>query len=110
MNVNFDVLDKIPVIVKMLEEVLKNQKNMVDKPWLSTKETAEYLGYSKDSIDRKVKNGDFLVDIHFYQRGSKRIFEKAMLDKWVVGMDQVDMYANTNINTTINNIVNQFSA
>jgi len=53
MNVNFDALDKIPVIVKMLEEVLKNQKNIVEKPWLSTKEAAEYLGYSKDSIDKK---------------------------------------------------------
>jgi len=112
MNVNFDALDKIPTMIKLLEKVLENQENLVDKPWLSTKEAAEYLGFSKDHIDAKVKRGEFIEGIHYHKVDSKRIFEKAILDKWVIGMDKVDLYANANanINTTINNIVEQFSA
>jgi len=110
MNVNFDVLDKIPTMIKLLEKVLENQKNIIDKPWLSTKEAAQYLGYSKDSIDSKVKNKEFIEGTHYYQRASKRMFDKNMLDKWVVGMDMIDICANADMNTTINNIVEQFSA
>ena len=110
MNVNFDVLDKIPTMIKLLEKVLENQKNIIDKPWLSTKEAAQYLGYSKDSIDSKVKNKEFIEGTHYYQRASKRMFDKNMLDKWVMGMDILDIQENVNINEAINNIIEGISA
>lgn len=110
MNVNFDALEQIPKILILLEKVLENQKNLVDKKWLSTKETAEYLGYSKSRIDGIVKSNEFIAGTHYYQRGSKRMFDKLMLDKWVIGMDMVDIYSNTSINDTIKNITDQFAA
>ncbi len=110
MNVNFDALDKIPTMIELLKQVLENQKNLVDRKWLSTKQTAEYLGYSKDAIDKKVRENEFVEGTHYYQRASKRMFDKAMLDKWVVGIDMIDICTNTDMNNTINNIVKEFSA
>ena len=110
MNVNFDALEQIPKIVTLLEQVLKNQNSLVDKRWLSTKETALYLGYSKNAIDSKVKSNEFIAGTHYHQRGSKRMFDKLVLDKWVIGMDMIDIYANSTINDTIKNITEQFAA
>ena len=110
MNVNFDALEQIPKILKLLEQLSDYQNNQVGKRWLSTKEAAEYLGYSKDAIDSKVKNNEFLVGTHYYQKASKRMFDKAMLDKWVIGMDMIDVYSNTNIKDTIKNITDKFVA
>ncbi|QOY52294.1 helix-turn-helix transcriptional regulator [Candidatus Sulfurimonas baltica] len=110
MNVNFDALEQIPKILELLKQLLDTKNNQVEKRWLSTKETAEYLGYSKDAIDSKVKSNEFLAGTHYHQRASKRMFDKSVLDKWVIGIDMIDVCANSNINATIKHITDQFVA
>ena len=107
MNVNFDALDMIPTMLKLLEQLSEEHNNHVDKKWLSTQETAEYLGYTKKSIDAKVRSNEFILDLHYYQKSSKRMFDKNMLDKWVIGMDMIDVYKS---NSTINNLIEEISA
>jgi len=105
MNVNFQNLDKIDNILELLNTVITNQSNHSFKRWLSTEETGEYLGYSKDSIDSMVKSGVFTKDIHYYQKLRKRMFDKEALDKWVIGEDPVNNPTYSQINSTIDEIV-----
>ena len=99
MNINFENLERIEEIHKIQLIILKNLKSKNEKRWLSTIEAAQYLGYSKDSIDFFVKKGEFILGIHYYQKERKRIFDKEVLDKWVIGID------NNQIEVTIENII-----
>ncbi len=103
MNINFEVLEQIPAMLKLLKKISEDINKQVDKRWLSTKEAALYLGYSIDSINAKVKSGDFLPGYHYYQNSSKRMFDKVVLDKWVMGEDYREM--KSNIKNTIKSIV-----
>lgn len=55
MKLNFEALEQIPQIYQLLNQLNEKVENRVEKKWLSTLETAHYLGYSKDSIDSMVK-------------------------------------------------------
>jgi hypothetical protein len=110
MNINFETLEQIPTIYKMLLKINEKLENKVDKRWLSTIETSQYLGYSKDSIDFMVKKGEFIIDIHYFQRERKRIFDKEALDKWVMGISEKDNDIQQNINITIEDIVSSIAA
>lgn len=110
MNINLEALDQIPNIYKLLLQLNEKFENRVEKRWLSTNETAHYLGYSKDSIDAMIKRGEFVLDIHYFQRERKRMFDKEALDNWVMGISQKDTYTQQNISNTIEDIISSIAA
>ena len=110
MNVNFETLSQIPDIYRLLLQLNEKIENRVEKRWLSTTETAHYLGYSKDSIDFMVKKGEFILNIHYFQRERKRMFDKQSLDKWVMGITSNNDSVKNKIEATIEGIISSMVA
>ncbi len=79
MNIKFENLAKIDEILQLLKD---QQTSKIEKRWLNVSETAHYLGYSKDHI-HKMKNDIFILDIHYYKKTGRLLFDKMELDKWV---------------------------
>lgn len=90
MNINFENLEQIPKIFEMMKLMSKQFTDKIGKRWLSTQETAVYLGYSKDSIDSMVQKGEFISGIHYFQKARKRMFDKNELDNWVIGIAPIN--------------------
>ena len=110
MNINLEALEQIPNIYKLLLQLNEKIEKEVEKRWLSTTETAHYLGYSKDSIDFMVKKGEFIVNIHYYQVERKRMFDKQALDKWVMGITSNNDSVKNKIEATIEGIISSMVA
>ena len=92
MNINFESLGKIDEIYNLLV-LLKNEvNNKIEKRWLTSEELSLYIGYSKESIKNMIKNEEFVIDLHYYKKHRKNIFDKAEIDKWIMGSNK----ANTN--------------
>ena len=84
MNVNFESLGKIDEIYNLLL-LLKNEvNNKIEKRWLTTEELSLYIGYSKESIKRFLKDGEFELDYHYFKKERKNIFDKNAIDKWIM--------------------------
>ncbi|AXH13741.1 MULTISPECIES: hypothetical protein [Arcobacteraceae] len=110
MKLNFEALEQIPQIYQLLNQLNEKVENRVEKKWLSTLETAHYLGYSKDSIDSMVKKNEFIQNIHYYQNQRKRMFDKQALDNWVKGITQEDTNNKQLIDNTIEEIISSLAA
>lgn len=110
MNLNFESLEQIPSMHKLLLQINEKIENKIEKRWLSTLETAYYLGYSKDSIDSMVKRGELISSIHYFQRERKRMFDKEALDKWVMGISEKENLIQENIDMTIEDIISSIAA
>ena len=80
MNILFENLSKIDDIIKKLDFL--EQKLSGAKRWLNVNETALYLGYSKEYI-HKLKESQFIENIHFYKKSGKLLFDVNELDNWV---------------------------
>lgn len=96
-----------PLIIEMHNLLIKNSSI---KKWLSTNEVADYIGYSRDSIDRFVKTKEFEIDVHYYVRKGKRIFSKEALDLWVIGEDLISEKMKNDINRKIKEVAEIYSA
>ncbi len=79
MEINFENLAKIDEILQILQ---KQQVDIIEKRWLNVSETAHYLGYSKDHI-HKMKSDTFILDVHYYKKAGRLLFDKIELDNWV---------------------------
>ena len=79
MDIKFENLAKIDEILQLLQ---KQQSNNYEKRWLNVSETAYYLGYSKDHI-HKMKNDIFILDLHYYKKVGRLLFDRIELDNWV---------------------------
>jgi len=80
MNINFENLSKIDDVLEKLNQL--EQKLSGSKRWLNVNETALYLGYSKEYI-HKLKDSQFIENIHFYKKVGKLLFDVNELDRWV---------------------------
>ena len=80
MNINFENLSKIDDVLRKLNQL--EQKLSGSKRWLNVNETALYLGYSKEYI-HKLKDSQFIENIHFYKKVGKLLFDVNELDRWV---------------------------
>lgn len=109
MEINFQHLDDIPNIYKLLKILNEKIENKIEKRWLSTNETATYLGYSKDSIDSLVKKGEFIINIHYFQKERKRMFDKEALDKWVIGINISANNISHKINSAVEDIISSIA-
>jgi hypothetical protein len=108
MNINFESLEKIPYLIEVMEDIKKSLDTKVDKRWLSVKELSKYIDYSTDRI-HKLKGIEFLEGVHFHKRGGKLLFDKEMIDKWVLGLD-IESMNHINIIDYTNDIVNNLAA
>ena len=84
MNINFENLEKIEDVLKLLQVIQLNIVNKDEKRWLSTKELSHYIPYSVETINKKVRSGAFESNVHFYQKGKTRFFDKQKIDEWIV--------------------------
>jgi excisionase family DNA binding protein len=85
-QVDFEALNKIATMEKTLNAMYKLLSGNIQKRWLTTQEAADYLRYSEDSIRSMVKNGELMMDVHYYKQVKKLLFDKKELDRWVMGM------------------------
>ncbi|RLA77566.1 MAG: hypothetical protein DRG78_17155, partial [Epsilonproteobacteria bacterium] len=79
-SINFENLNKIDEIISKLNTL--ESKVLGSKRWLNVKETAYYLGYSKEYI-HKLKSSSFILGKHYHKKSGKLLFDKLELDNWV---------------------------
>ena len=103
MNVNFECLEKIPEIYNLLLLLQNEVKNKVEKKWLTTEELSVYIGYSKESIKNMIKEEEFILELHYYKKHRKNIFDKLEIDKWI--MNSNNTYKTNNYELLTNNIL-----
>ena len=81
------------------------------KQWLNTSEAAHYLGYSKESIHKMVKSGEFRRGIHYHKKIKRLLFNKIEIDKWVMSDEPVNSISyNEDIDKTIDDILSSIAA
>ena len=84
MNVNFESLGKIDEIYNLLL-LLKNEvNNKIEKRWLTSEELSLYIGYSKESIKKFLKDEEFELNYHYFKKDRKNIFDKNAIDEWIM--------------------------
>ena len=83
MNVEFESLKLLPKMFELIEKLNANLENSYTKRWLTVKELAEYLSYSKDRI-YKLKDEYFIEGVHFYKKSGKILFDRVAIDSWMV--------------------------
>lgn len=88
MNIALENLEKIQEIYTILVLLRDREMNRIEKRWLTTEELSEYIGYSKESIKNMIKNEELVVDLHYFKKNRKNIFDKLEIDKWVMNSDK----------------------
>lgn len=88
MNIAFEKLEKIEEIYNLLVLLRDREINKIEKRWLTTEELAEYIGYSKESIKNMIRDEEFILELHYYKKHRKNIFDKTEIDKWVMSSDK----------------------
>ena len=81
--IEMENINLIKEMAKDIELIKKFITNQTPKRWLSVKEIATYLGYSKDHIYH-LKEEVFLENIHFYKKTGKILFDRVAIDSWVL--------------------------
>jgi len=80
---NINLIKSMAEDIAMIKKELKTNRT---KRWLSVKELAEYLGYSKDRI-YKIKTDHWIEGVHFHNKTGKILFDRVAIDDWVVGKE-----------------------
>lgn len=88
MNIALENLEKIQEIYNILVLLRDREINRIEKKWLNTEELAEYIGYSKESIKKMIKEEEFTLDLHYYKKHRKNIFDKTEIDKWIMSSNK----------------------
>lgn len=105
MNINFESLGKIDEIYNLLV-LLKNEvNNKIEKRWLTSEELALYIGYSKESIKRFLKDGEFELNYHYFKKDRKNIFDKNAIDEWIMSENKgVSINSEYLVNKLLSNV------
>ena len=88
MNIALENLEKIQEIYNILVLLRDREMNKIEKRWLTTEELSEYIGYSKESIKNMIKEEEFILELHYYKKHRKNIFDKLEIDKWVMNSNK----------------------
>lgn len=81
----------------------------VNKQWLNTSEVAHYLGYSKESIHKMIKNQEFIQGIHFHKKVKRLLFDRIAVDNWVKS-DSPSIFTSKDADNTIEDILSSIAA
>lgn len=105
MNVNFESLGKIDEIYNLLILLKDEVNNKIEKRWLTSEELALYIGYSKESIKRFLKDGEFELNYHYFKKDRKNIFDKNAIDKWIMSENKgVSINSEYLVNKLLSNV------
>jgi hypothetical protein len=105
MNINFESLGKIDEIYNLLVLLKDEVNNKIEKRWLTSEELALYIGYSKESIKRFLKDGEFELNYHYFKKDRKNIFDKNAIDKWIMSENKgVSMNSEYLVNKLLSNV------
>jgi predicted DNA-binding transcriptional regulator AlpA len=88
--IDMENINLIKDIAKDLEVIKKSLTSTQTKRWLTVTELSKYLGYSKDSI-YKLKENEFIENLHFYKKIGKILFDRVAIDDWIVGKENHDI-------------------
>jgi len=105
MNLELENQKRLDEIIKKLTSI---ENQVIDQNWLDLSDAAKYICYSKESIRKMIKSGEFINGIHYYKRIKKLIFDKKELDKWVKSKAPKNA-VNLNIDETIENILSSIN-
>jgi predicted DNA-binding transcriptional regulator AlpA len=84
MNIAFEKLEKIEEIYNLLL-LLRNEKmNQIEKRWLTTEELSNYIGYSKESIKKMIREEELILSLHYHKKFKKNLFDKKEIDNWIM--------------------------
>ena len=103
MNIAFENLEKIQEIYNILILLRDREMNKIEKRWLTTEELAEYIGYSKESIKNMIRYEEFILELHYYKKHRKNIFDILEIDKWIMNSNKI--YKRNNYELLTNNIL-----
>lgn len=105
MNINFESLGKIDEIYNLLILLKDEVNNKIEKRWLTSEELALYIGYSKESIKRFLKDGEFELNYHYFKKDRKNIFDKNAIDKWIMSENKgVSINSEYLVNKLLSNV------
>lgn len=90
MNIALENLEKIQEIYNILVLLRDREMNKIEKRWLTTEELSEYIGYSKESIKNMIRDEEFVIDLHYYKKHRKNLFDKTEIDKWIMGSNKTN--------------------
>ena len=103
MNIAFENLEKLQEIYNILVLLRDKEINKIEKRWLTTEVLSEYIGYSKESIKNMIKEEEFILELHYYKKHRKNIFDKLEIDKWIMSPNKT--YERNNYELLTNNIL-----
>ena len=104
MEYKFEYLECLPSIEKKLEKIELGIENRIAKRWLNINEAAIYIGYKKETIRKKVQNGEFQPGIHYYKQNGKLLFDINELDNWVMGISTLKKSTEVLVDNLINDM------
>lgn len=90
MNIALENLEKIQEIYNILVLLRDREMNKIEKRWLTTEELSEYIGYSKESIKNMIRDEEFVIDLHYYKKHRKNLFDKTEIDKWIMDSNKTN--------------------
>ena len=103
MNIELEHLKLIPTILKQIESIKLHKVMSSEKRWLNTRELADYVGYSIDSINKMVQEQVFQQDVHYFKPSKRLLFDKQEVDNWVLGIESE--VSKKNVETILNDIL-----
>ena len=89
MNIEFENINLIKQLVDDMQLLKQSLINSNEKRWMSVKDIAQYLSYSKDRI-YKLKDTTFIEGIHFYKKNGKILFDRVAIDEWVISKEKTN--------------------
>ena len=104
MECKFEHLECLPRIEDRLEKIELSIENRIEKRWLNINEAAIYIGYKKETIHKKVQNGEFQPGINYYKQNGKLLFDINELDNWVMGISTLKKSTVVLIDNLINDM------
>ena len=105
MNINFESLGKIDEIYNLLILLKDEVNNKIEKRWLTSEELSLYIGYSKESIKKFLKDEEFELNYHYFKKDRKNIFDKNAIDKWIMSENKgVSINSEYLVNKLLSNV------
>lgn len=80
--------NRLESLEKLLQTLVQRLETIGAKRWLSTKELAVYISYSEDGV-RKLKDTELFIDIHYFKRSGKIIYDRLAVDEWILQTKEI---------------------
>jgi len=113
MNVDLESLSLLPQIQLLIVDMKQTiEKGTIEKRWLNTRELSLYTGYKFETIQTKIKKGEFTKGVHYFKKGGILLFDKIEVDYWVMGVKSANNinFKHTEVESIVDDILPVFIA